>query len=125
MAVSLESRVPFLDHKLVEFAWTLPLDYKIRDGQSKWPLRQVLYRHVPHELIERPKKGFAAPVGKWLRGPLREWAEALLNAGRLEHEGYWHAARVREAWEQHLSGQRNFTAKLWSVLMFQAWLLEQ
>lgn len=125
MAVSLESRVPFLDHELVEFAWTLPLAYKIRDGQSKWPLRQVLYRHVPRELIERPKMGFGVPVGEWLRGPLRDWAEALLDAGRLEREGYWQPARVRQAWEQHLSGQRNFTAKLWPVLMFQAWLEAQ
>lgn len=125
MAVSLESRVPFLDHELVEFAWTLPLAYKIRDGQSKWPLRQVLYRHVPRELIERPKMGFGVPVGEWLRGPLRDWAEALLDAARLEREGYWQAARVRQAWEQHLTGQRNFTAKLWPVLMFQAWLEAQ
>jgi asparagine synthase (glutamine-hydrolysing) len=125
MAVSLESRVPFLDHAVVEYAWTLPLAYKIRDGQAKWPLRQVLYRHVPRELIERPKMGFGVPVGEWLRGPLRDWAEGLLAPERLRREGYWHEPRVTEAWSQHLSGQRNFTAKLWPVLMFQAWLEAQ
>ena len=125
MAVSLESRVPFLDHELVEFAWSLPLSCKLRDGQSKWPLRQVLYRHVPRELIERPKMGFGIPVGEWLRGPLRGWAEALLAPERLRQEGFWNEARVTRAWSQHLSGQRNFTAKLWPVLMFQAWLEAQ
>ncbi|MFM6933604.1 MAG: asparagine synthase (glutamine-hydrolyzing) [Novosphingobium sp.] len=125
MAVSLESRVPFLDHALVEYAWTLPLAYKIRDGQAKWPLRQVLYRHVPRELIERPKMGFGVPVGEWLRGPLRAWAEGLLAPERLRQEGFWQESRVTAAWAQHLSGQRNFTAKLWPVLMFQAWLEAQ
>ncbi|MFM5908635.1 MAG: asparagine synthase (glutamine-hydrolyzing) [Novosphingobium sp.] len=125
MAVSLESRVPFLDHAVVEYAWSLPLAYKIRDDQAKWPLRQVLYRHVPRELIERPKMGFGVPVGEWLRGPLREWAEGLLAPERLRQEGFWQEARVTAAWGQHLSGQRNFTAKLWPVLMFQAWLEAQ
>ncbi|MFM5929955.1 MAG: asparagine synthase (glutamine-hydrolyzing) [Novosphingobium sp.] len=125
MAVSLESRVPFLDHAVVEYAWSLPLAYKIRDDQAKWPLRQVLYRHVPRELIERPKMGFGVPVGEWLRGPLRDWAEGLLAPERLRQEGYWHEPRVTKAWGQHLSGQRNFTAKLWPVLMFQAWLEAQ
>jgi asparagine synthase (glutamine-hydrolysing) len=125
MAVSLESRVPFLDCALVEFAWTLPLDYKIRDGQSKWLLRQLLYRHVPRALIERPKMGFGVPVGEWLRGPLRDWAEAQLDPARLTKEGFWQPDYVRKAWEQHVTGQRNFTAKLWPVLMFQAWLETQ
>lgn len=125
MATSLESRVPFLDHEIVEFAWQLPLDYKVRNGRSKWPLRQLLERHVPAALIDRPKMGFGVPVGEWLRGPMRDWAEGLLDEARLRREGYWEPRRVREAWEQHLSGQRNFTAKLWPVLMFQAWLEAQ
>jgi asparagine synthase (glutamine-hydrolysing) len=125
MGASLETRVPFLDHRIIEFAWCLPLDYKIRHGVAKWPLRQVLYRHVPQELIDRPKRGFAVPVHDWLRGPLREWAEHLLSEQRLEAEGYFHTRRVRSAWTEHLSGKRNWTGRLWIVLMFQAWLDEQ
>lgn len=125
MAVSLESRVPFLDHELIEFAWSLPRALKLRDGVTKWPLRQLLYRHVPPSLIERPKMGFGVPVNEWLRGPLADWAEALLSSARLEREGYWDVARVRKAWDEHRSGTRNWSAKLWSVLMFQSWLEAQ
>ena len=125
MAVSLETRVPFLDHRVVELAWRLPLHMKIRGNECKWALRQVLYKYVPRDLIERPKAGFAIPVGEWLRGPLRDWAEGLLAANRLKQEGYFHPEPIRLAWQAHLTGRSDHTAKLWAVLMFQSWLEAQ
>jgi asparagine synthase (glutamine-hydrolysing) len=124
MSVSLETRAPFLDPRVVEFAWRLPPSQKIRGGQGKWLLRQLLYRHVPRHLVERPKMGFAIPVAAWLRGPLRDWAEALLDERRLKAEGYFHPGPIRQRWQEHLGGRRNRADELWSVLMFQAWLAD-
>ncbi len=121
MGVSLEGRMPFLDHRVAELAWRLPLAMKIRGNQGKWALRQVLYRHVPRELIERPKMGFGVPIDSWLRGPLRPWAEALLEPGRLQREGVFDARLVSQTWREHQTGARNWQHPLWNVLMFQAW----
>ena len=122
MATSLETRMPFLDHRVAELAWRMPLDMKIRNGQGKWALRQVLYKYVPKELIDRPKAGFAIPVGQWLRGPLRDWAEELLDEKRLEVGGYFYPKPIRDKWLQHLTGRYDHTSSLWTVLMFQSWL---
>ncbi len=122
MANSLESRMPFLDHRVVEFAWRLPMAYKLREGQTKWVLRQLLYRHVPRELIDRPKMGFGFPIDQWLRGPLRDWAEELLGGQRLLEEGFFRPEPIRQKWADHLAGGRNWSVQLWGVLMFQAWL---
>lgn len=125
MGVSLETRVPFLDHRVVEFAWTLPLSVKIRNGEMKWPLNQILYRYLPRELIDRPKMGFGIPIHDWLRGPLKEWAEALLDEARLKAEGIFQPAPIRAYWASHLEGHRNWGHYLWNVLMFQLWLEKQ
>jgi asparagine synthase (glutamine-hydrolysing) len=124
MANSLETRVPFLDHRVVEFASRLPMNMKIRDGETKWLLRQVLYQYVPKELIERPKAGFGIPLAEWLRGPLRNWVEPLIDEQRLLREGYFNVHYIRNLWNAHLSGARNHQALLWSILMFQVWLAE-
>ena len=122
MAASLETRVPFLDTSVIEFSASLPLEYKIRDGVTKWVLREVLYKYVPKDLIERPKMGFGVPLGEWLRGPLRDWAESLLDAKRLRDEGFFNVSLLRQKWHEHLSGKYNWQHQLWNVLMFQAWL---
>ncbi len=122
MAVALESRAPLLDHRVAEFAWGLPLHMKVRGGQSKWLLRQVLHRYVPRELIERPKMGFEVPIGLWLRGGLKDWAAALLAPERLAREGYLDPVLVGQLWSQHQAGTHNWGHQLWNVLMFQSWL---
>ena len=122
MSVSLETRIPFLDHRIVEFAWSLPLNLKIQGQAGKQVLREVLYKYVPKELIDRPKAGFAVPIGQWLRGPLLEWADELLNEARINREGYFHAQPIRQRWLEHLSLKRDHTPSLWTILMFQAWL---
>lgn len=121
MAISLEARVPLLDHRVVEYAWTLPQDRLLRDGQGKRLLRQVLYRYVPREMVERPKTGFGIPLGDWLRGPLKDWAGDLLSEDSLRRDGLIDPGPVQARWREHLSGQRNWQHSLWTVLMFQAW----
>jgi asparagine synthase (glutamine-hydrolysing) len=122
MSVALEARAPFLDHRVVELGWKLPTQFKIRKGVGKWPLRQLLYRYVPRELVDRPKMGFAVPVGSWLRGPLRDWAEALLDQDARSANPWFHEDALRGAWQAHLAGRQDHSGGLWAVLMFQSWL---
>jgi asparagine synthase (glutamine-hydrolysing) len=121
MACSLEARAPLLDRRVFDFAWSLPLSLKIRGGEGKWLLRQVLARHVPPALFERPKQGFSIPVAEWLRGPLRDWAESLLETQALEGDGLLNTGAVHALWAEHLEGRGNHAEKLWSVLMLQSW----
>jgi len=125
MATSLETRVPFLDHRVVELAWRLPFNMRIRGNKTKWALRQVLYKHVPTDLIERPKTGFSIPLAKWLRGPLREWVETMLSEDTLTRQGYLNPKIVKRTMEEHMSGRRDHATGLWSILMFQSWLQGQ
>jgi len=121
MAVSLETRVPMLDHRVVEFAWSLPLKMRVRAGDGKWLMKQLLSRYVPRALTDRPKTGFGIPIDSWLRGPLRAWAEELLGESRLRSEGFFNPAPIREKWHAHVDGGRNWAYWLWDILMFQAW----
>jgi asparagine synthase (glutamine-hydrolysing) len=122
MAVSLEGRCPLLDHRVVEFAWRLPIGVKVRNGSGKWLLRRLLRRYLPDELFDRPKHGFNVPIGAWLRGPLRDWAEALISPSRLRSQGLLDPVRVQAKWHEHLSGRRDRACELWAILMFEAWL---
>ena len=124
MAVSLEARAPYLDHRVVEYAWRMPMDAKIRDGVGKHSLRALIDRYVPRQLMERPKMGFGLPISSWLTGALRDWAEALLDEGRLRREGFFEPTAVRALWAEQLRrGGRHY--ELWDILMFQAWWAEQ
>ena len=125
MRASLEARVPFLDHRVMEFAWSLPLSYKIREGVSKWPLHQILKKYIPEELTKRKKMGFSVPLHEWIRGPLRNWCEDLIDAGRLRREGYFNEDIVTKKWIEHREGNKNNITFLWPILMFQAWLDHQ
>ena len=125
MGVSLETRAPFLDYRLAELAWKIPLNMKIRDNKGKWILRQILDQHVPKKLIDRPKTGFGILIGEWICGPLREWAEVLLDRKCLEDQGYLNVDLVHEYWNEHLQGKADWTERIWSVLVFQAWLRSQ
>lgn len=125
MAVSLETRAPFLDHRVIDLASQLPLDMKIRNGTNKWCLKQLLYKRVPKHLIERPKMGFGVPIGDWLRGPLRDWAEFLLAEKRIVQSGYFHNSEIQKKWREHLTGDRNWHYYLWDILMFESWREEE
>lgn len=124
MSVSLEGRVPLLDHRLAAYAWRLPLHMRIRQRQGKWILRQLLYKYVPREMVDRPKSGFGIPIATWLRGPLRDWADSLLDENRMRHDGYFNPKIVQNMFREHINGKRNWEYQLWDVLMFQAWLDE-
>ena len=125
MATSLETRVPFLDPSVFKLSWRFPINMKIQGTMGKSILRNILYKYIPRNLIDRPKTGFGLPIGSWLRGPLRSWAGALLEPQRIKNEGYLNFKQIDNAWQEHLSGKRDNTSKLWSVLMFQAWLEAQ
>ena len=125
MRASLETRVPFLDHKIIDFAWSLPMSYKFKDGVTKWPLHQILRRYLPEKLTKREKMGFSVPLHEWLRGPLKEWSESLLDVDRLKREGYFNESIIERKWKEHLTGDSNNITFLWPILMFQAWLDNQ
>jgi len=124
MAVSLETRLPYMDHRLIEYAWSLPNEYKYKNGQTKWVLKEVLNKYIPKKLYDRPKQGFGIPINEWLKGSLREWAEELLNEQKLKEQGYFDVKKIREKWIQHQSGKSNWQHQIWNILMFQSWLEE-
>ena len=119
-----EPRVPFLDHRLVEFGWRVPFKYKFRDRQGKWILRQILYRYLPKSMVDRPKKGFGVPIENWLKGPLSDWAENLLDEKELNQQGFFDSALVKKMWDEHKEGKRRWHVQLWRLLIFQMWFAE-
>ena len=121
MGVSLETRVPFLDHRVVEYSCRIPLDIKIRDGLGKWPLRKILENYLPKNLIQKPKMGFGIPINEMLRGPLKDWAENLLDENKIQSQGIFNTRLVRDKWNNHLTGKGNYQHELWNLLMFQSW----
>ena len=125
MANSLETRIPFLNHNLVEIGWRIPESIKIKNKKGKWILRQILKDYLPQNLFERPKSGFSIPLAQWLRGPLRDWAEILINKKNIEHEGYLHFDYINKMWSEHLSGRYDWSSRLWNILIFQSWLIEE
>ena len=125
MAVSLETRIPFLDHELVETTFRIPVSMHVYNRKSKAVLRNILYKYVPKNLIERPKMGFGIPIEIWLRGPLKDWAENLLDENRLNDEGFFVTKKIRKIWKEHIDGSKNCSSQLWNILMFQAWLENQ
>ena len=125
MGISLETRVSFLDHRVAEYAWSLPQRLKVRDGKGKWILRKLLDKYVPGTIMDRPKMGFGVPFDICLRGPLRDWAETLLNEHRLRQEGFLNPAPIRKKLTEHMSGDRNWQYHLWDVLVFESWLEAQ
>jgi len=125
MASSLETRAPFLDHKLIEYVWRIPQSYKLRNGHGKWILKKILGQYVPNNLIDRPKMGFGVPIENWLRGPIKDWAENLLNEKKLKQDGIFNSKIIRDKWQDHLSGKKNWHHDLWNILMFQSWINEK
>jgi asparagine synthase (glutamine-hydrolysing) len=125
MASSIETRSPFLDHKLIEYTWKIPHRLKNKNSQGKWILKEILKKYIPKNLTERPKMGFGVPIGIWLRGSLKDWAENLLDEKKMQEEGFLNSNLIRKKWEEHISGKKNWQYDLWDVLMFQAWIKEQ
>ncbi|PCH55673.1 MAG: hypothetical protein COC15_04075 [Legionellales bacterium] len=124
MAHGLEARVPLLDHRLIEYAWQLPMRVKVKQGKSKWILREIASRHNIGDLIDRPKMGFGVPIDHWLRQQLKPWAEDLLSIENLQKSGLLNAANIRGRWQEHLSGKRDWHPHLWNILMFQEWFVQ-
>ena len=122
MHSSLETRLPMLDHRLINYVFRIPIEKKIRFFKGKWILKKVLDKYLPAKLYERPKKGFSVPMAEWLRGPLKQWAEKLIDPKRIERDGYFNPSLVQKKWEEHLSGKKNWESLLWNILIFQLWL---